>query len=121
MKRLKLTILGIAALAVFPAHAHHPLEQVTYDAMMTCGVVNRISLESCGNMSGRSPEHSAARRAIIRYHQARAEFMRSCQATESLDFCVYRAEWLMIGGFTRALDDESVVQTRSLPRSDTRR
>lgn len=107
MKRLKLTILGIAVLALFPAHAYHPLEQLMYEAMMTCGVVNRISLESCGNMSGRSPEHSAARRAVFQLHQARTAFMRSCEAVESLEVCVHRAEWLMLGGFNRALDEEA--------------
>lgn len=78
-----------------------------YNAVKLCGVVDAMSVESCGQSTGRSPEHSAARKAVINMFNARAAFMRSCQATDRyLDDCPYMAEYHMIVGFNRALAEE---------------
>lgn len=125
MKRPTLTICALLVAAVSVSaktETIHPLELATYEATRLCGVVNPDgNLESCGNIAGRSEEHSAARLSMMRLYKARAAFMNTCQAERQLEDCTYSADWLMLGGFTRALDEEQSLHTRSLPRSDTRR
>ena len=89
------------------AQAAHPLEDATYEAMRLCGVVGAQTLESCGDSAIRSPEHTAARKAVGAMLRAQAAFMRSCQKEDSPTACTYRADWLFWGGFNRALEDEA--------------
>ena len=122
MKRSKLTILGILISAGASAHsAVEPLEQATYEATRLCGLVDQISLQSCSLDLGRTKDHFAARRALGKMLKLRDELLLPCAGAQSLDQCMMKVDWLMMRGFNRALDEEQADQTRSLPRSDTRR
>lgn len=104
--RLRPSALLMLALAG-AAEAAEPLEDAMYDAVRLCGIIDSVSVESCGRSIGRSPEHSAARKAVIRMLAARGEFMRNCEKSESLTDCQYMAEYRMWGGFNHALEEEA--------------
>ena len=90
-----------------PAWAHS-LEDATYEAMVKCGPVDQISLEHCGQVTGNSSAHSAARKAVGAMLKLRIEFVRDCErGGESLTSCQHHAEWFMLGGFNRAMDEET--------------
>lgn len=81
-----------------------------YQAVKLCGVVDQISVESCGRTSGKSPEHSAARKAVIHLLAVRTMFMNACQTDERFELCLHRSEWLMWGGFNRAMEEEAMAK-----------
>ena len=121
VKRPTLTICAMLVTAVHAAQVH-PLEIATYEAVRLCVATDPAGdLESCGNSTGRSPIHSAARRALIKMYGERTAFMRGCLESKPIADCTAHVDWLMVGGFTRALEQETAGLTGSLPRSDKRR
>lgn len=116
MKRHLLTIFGLAL--TFCAHANE-LETATYTAVTACQfAAEGLSIDDCGNMGGRQPERSVARKAVMRYYQARAAFLGACKA--SAGQCMHEVIWHTEVGIMAALDP-APGQTRPLPRSDSRR
>lgn len=101
MQRSKLTrfVTTAAILLLAGAAAAHPLEDAVVDAYRLCQKFDVESLEACGFMGGRSPEHTAARTAMRRVYDSRAAFMRKCQ--DSLERCSEQAEWYIGSGISR--------------------
>lgn len=108
VKRPTLTICAMLAAVAFSAGAEpiSPLHHAAYEAFRLCARVDpNLWLDECGSMSGRSAAHSAARRALIRMYNERTFFMGACQAADSLGNCQQQAQWHMLHGFTRAVED----------------
>lgn len=80
------------------AGAAEPLEDATYEVTKIC-----LVMVDCENSVGASPEHSAARKALIRMYDARAAFMRRCEEDRNsfLD-CRAMADYQMLVGSNRA-------------------
>ena len=124
MKRRAVTICAMLAASTFPAIAQtaQQLEETSREAFRLCvEVAPTLWLDECGNMAGSTAAHSAARRALIRMHNQRTAYMNACQVAEGLVNCQQQAQWHMVKGFTRALDEETASLTGSLPQSDKRR
>ena len=43
---------------------------------------------------------------MTKLYAMRYAFVSACQLSEAVNLCAYRAEWLMLGGFNRALDED---------------
>lgn len=72
---------------------------------MLCQRVDASSLENCGmEMQGRSPDHSAARRAVAQMFKLRNAFMGSCQGSQAFRVCIERADWYVGAGMAAALN-----------------
>jgi hypothetical protein len=55
-------------------------------------------------MGGRSPDQSAARKAMLRLYQMRNAFMDECQRGEHLARCTEQSEWYIGAGMARVLN-----------------
>lgn len=99
---------AILMLALASTAKAEPLEDTTYEAMKLCGVIGALSIDECSRSVGRSPEHSAARKAVIRMFNARTAFMDNCISTDRYPSdCPYMAEWHFYRGFNRATKEET--------------
>ena len=107
--RLKLTIVAIMAAghAGFASAAADSYEIATYEAVKLCAVIDAWgSIDDCSRNTGRSPEHSAGRKAVIRMFNARTAFMNNCFSTDRYPAdCPYMAEWTFYSGFNRAVEE----------------
>ena len=105
--------------------AAHPLEDAAERATALCArFEDAESVDHCGTgMSGRSPEHTAARMAVREVFRARTAFMRECQAKQPFMVCVDQVEWYIGSGMARLHAPVQHIDrpTASLPRSDKRR
>ena len=91
---------------VCAACAAEPLDDATYEAVKLCGAVDLIAIDDCGRSTVRSPEHTAARKAVGRMFDARTEFMNNCLSTDRHPSdCPYIADWHMLKGSNRAGDE----------------
>lgn len=106
MTRRSLTsFVTISALALPLVAGAHPLEDAAREAVALCVGLGALSTDHCGTeMSGRSPEHTAARRAVGRAYTERNAFMRACQKERSFRVCVDQADWYMGAGMSRVLN-----------------
>ena len=105
--RLNLTIVGILAAGhVCIASAADPFEDATYEAMRLCGRVGELSIDDCSRSTGRSPEHSAARKAVIRMSNARTAIINNCLSADRYPSdCPYMADWHFWRGFNRGANE----------------
>ena len=87
-----------------------PLEDATYEAIKLCGRIGQQSIDDCSRSVGRSPEHSAARKAVIRMFNARTAFMNNCFSTDRYPAdCPHIAEWHFWRAFNRAVNEEQTA------------
>ena len=110
MKRQALTIL----VALLPIEGGaHPLTESTRQALRACDAVEAVSIEDCGNLTGRSAAFTEARRRAGLAFKARVDFMSACRS--DLERCTLAADRLMYLGFDLAGSADGI------PRSDMRR
>jgi hypothetical protein len=111
-----LTIFVTLTALASPAIASD-LRQASKDAMALCVAVNALSLEHCGTqMTGRSPEHSAARKAVLRVILLQNKFMASCKDSAALGSCVDQADWQIGAGASEVLNGPVQYPQSTAPR-----
>lgn len=103
LRRPLTNFVTIAVLAFSGAAGAHPLEDAVADATAKCQAVGAIHLEQCAGLPIRSPEASAARRAVSRAAEQRNAFVRSCESSGS-GRCTDQAEWHVGAGMSRVLN-----------------
>jgi hypothetical protein len=82
--------------AAVAQNAQAALQEAAREAAVLCYRVDpENSLEECGDMAGRSPKHSAARKAIGRMYTARTTFIDQCKPMRGMS-CIEFSE-LQIG------------------------
>lgn len=92
---LLVALVSVGALA-------NPLEDAAEQALRLCSALEAESIEYCGTeMGGRSPQHSAARKAVGRLFEQRNAFLRLCQHTQPFERCVEMADWYIGSGVSR--------------------
>lgn len=93
------------------ARGAEPFEDAVYEAMKLCGVVGQLSIDDCSRSTGKSPEHSAARKAVIRMFNARTAFVNNCFSTDRYPSdCPYMADWHFWRGFNRAANEDQTAK-----------
>ncbi|RYF47634.1 MAG: hypothetical protein EOO38_11755 [Cytophagaceae bacterium] len=85
-----------------------PVEEAAREVAIRCRSVGAESIDQCARLMGRSPEFTAARRALIRMYEARSRFVSDCSDTMEITYCQDNANWLIGAGIASAV----------LPRSD---
>ena len=105
--RLNLTIVGILVAGhVGLASAADSFEDDTFEALKLCGAIGQLSVDDCSRSIGKSAEHSAARKALVRMFDARTAFMNNCWSTDRYPSdCSYMADWHFWRGFNRAANE----------------
>lgn len=93
-----LTIL--VTLALCGGASAETLREATREAMRLCVELDAQSLEHCGTeMAGRTPQHSAARKAVMRMSLLRNLEVRRCEIVEPNGTdCYFKAEWQIEAG-----------------------
>jgi hypothetical protein len=81
------------------------LEVATVEAVHLCMAAAADSLDGCGNLAGRTPEASLARRAIIRYTKARGGLLAACGVSRNVN-CMHLIEWHTQAGINAALEKQ---------------
>ena len=116
----KIVTLAFSTLIALPSFAH-PLQDAAAEATRLCQAVDADeSLMHCGSiMGGRSPEHSAARKAVMRMFNERNAYMASCRSPGPV--CGEQADLYIGSGMYRVLITPAVYLDAPLPPRDMRR
>jgi hypothetical protein len=85
-----------------------PVEDAAREAAVRCQWVGAESIDPCAKLTGRSPEFTAARQALIRMYEARGRFVSDCSDAMELSRCQDNVNWLISAGIASAV----------LPKSD---
>lgn len=99
MKRLTLFLGSLLLVGATSSASSQSLREASHAAGVACWkVAGDIDFDACGMVSGRSPEHTAARMAVRALYEIRSKFVQDCQATRNLIVCQEQAELDMAFG-----------------------